>query len=460
MVTLRRILPDFFSYISNCANDLMVPFRGDEKSPNISKIFDWISPSLRWFVTVNLFLTAMLSILMAGALPFFTWVGASVLFYKFMYIESDETRKGYMQLIRSACIVALCMFPHIVLGVSSQWLYQVALIALLSGKSIIPQKNATAKAEKHDPFLANALLISAGLVIYLSTRDFLRIFIISLAVATPLDYLATNFMTYVLLLFPVFALAIVSGWGIKRLFNQENRSFGQSVRYFFAGMMIIILPLSGFSAMFIPAPTTFIYSVNLYVQYSSQYLFRQGIRMVICLMQTLFEELTFRALLYNALKSAGLSEDKDPDDAKQGKSIWKQFGTMLLMGTSFAMAHMGNPVETGRQWLSGLEKFISYFFNVGIGFIAGQVLTGGIELAWGMHFAHNFKIFLSRYDSEVGTGAIRPNQVFTNTSETLGNIDAVCSGLLQVGAVYAMSKLLNATSSEHQEESKAEVCAI
>ena len=103
---------------------------------------------------------------------------------------------------------------------------------------------------------------------------------------------------------------------------------------------------------------------------------------------------------------------------------------------------MANAVENGRQWLSLVEKFVSYF-STAIGFAAIQVFTSGMEMAWGWHFMHNFTIALMRYDDNgIYSGFYSCNLLIDNKSN-LGSIASeLLASIVNVGAVYSVCSYL------------------
>ncbi|MEC7030783.1 MAG: CPBP family glutamic-type intramembrane protease, partial [Pseudomonadota bacterium] len=375
--------------------------------PNKSKVSN-LSLLLQNILILTVFISFVDQLYVYGFMAYALWGISSVLFYQY-FMQHDESRLPFWVFIKSACIIAVCAMPHILATYASEmWLYQIMMLVLFSNQHIIPFSKES--REKLDPFLTNALLMVISVKIIKLVRLNFASTLFFLVSNTAMGVLLENTFFYTFLLFPFFAFAIVSGWGVSQLFNQKGRSFYQGLRYFIAGVCLTIFPLAMLNPYTYATITSSIQSYNVVYMHSASYVLLQTGGFVMTLLQTLYEEIMCRTLLYSALKAAGVSlEEKDSKGKKtDSQPIWKQLVMILLMNVGFAMAHMPNPVETGRQWLSLLEKFTTYF-TLGLVMVASQVFSGGIELGWGCHFAHNVSIQLKRWSKASPFGTLLTN---------------------------------------------------
>lgn len=105
----------------------------------------------------------------------------------------------------------------------------------------------------------------------------------------------------------------------------------------------------------------------------------------------------------------------------------------MLLTVMFAGAHMANPVETGRLWLSLLEKFAMYsIFAV---FSLSYMTTGNIACSWGWHFLHNWTISMFRFGKgSMDNGFYCPNTYIGTEPAWVTIGGSVCTMALNMGA--------------------------
>ncbi|MCP8351997.1 CPBP family glutamic-type intramembrane protease [Candidatus Synchoanobacter obligatus] len=254
----------------------------------------------------------------------------------------------------------------------------------------------------------------------------------------------------------IFGIALVAkgvlGYDFAHLFQQANRSFSESFRYFLCGVIIIILPMSLLNPVSWLSTSTFVFSANLFSWDFVTYVTYCAFLLVEVLLQTLYEEIIFRTALDMIWTYAGFGSKSQVEGkivVQEQRSLYRQVVDILFMATIFAAAHMFNPVETGRAWVSGFQKFISYALTTSLPYYISQVFTDGNELGWGAHFMHNLRIFMMRFDHGVGIGFFSCN-FLSNPPLSVLLANGVFSSVLYGGAACGMVMLVK----EQEEESR------
>lgn len=236
------------------------------------------------------------------------------------------------------------------------------------------------------------------------------------------------------------------------LLGFKQLSVSEFIKYFILGMCLVCLSqiIGGYmAAMFFPSQMTLI-SYNLISWEACDYLFYQSIGVVLCLIQTLVEELAFRSILHAILDSCGYGKSTS-DHKWEGYRIWELLVMTLIMGTWFSFIHLSNPIETGKAFGSIFEKFVAYFEAAG--YALAFMLTGNVALSWGMHFLYNFKIGLWRFSNDATSNGffkinVRADQLTSAQVMQQSLANMVLNVMLVIGAHYCIESSKGTSDSE------------
>lgn len=152
---------------------------------------------------------------------------------------------------------------------------------------------------------------------------------------------------------------------VKRMINPRRVNWWRFVRGFTLTFLSFLIPMLPF---ILSQSTTVIFA---------HWLIAAGISVCFLLIQTLTEEIMFRS----------------PVLLETGSWV-KAALNILLSGLVFGFVHIGNPefsVLSG-GWYSFIAFLLDYVF-AGLSWAIATYFSGGVEMAWGMHFANN--LFLS-----------------------------------------------------------------
>lgn len=261
----------------------------------------------------------------------------------------------------------------------------------------------------------------------------------SLTVTTRWEYLLIETITYGALLSYIFIAQSIMGKDWSDLFGEKHYKISTFIRFFLLGAVTVVsigLIFSFAASYLLPATRLILLSYN-YIQWSAiDYIAFQALATIDMLMITLFEEILFRTILYKMLYLCGYGHkvlEKD-QDAGEGYSYWYHIAVAtMFMAACFSGVHMANPVETGQAFLSGVDKFLTYFSMFGLSL--AYLLFENIAFSWGMHFAHNMGISLFRYGPQVSSNGFYAPNYYEDTSTLGSGIQSMVLRSFIMGAV-------------------------
>lgn len=319
-----------------------------------------------------------------------------------------------------------------------------AVLGTLSNKSIFLEDTVN----EFKNFVVIALMLLCAYMIFNTLLFPLKMLIIT----DKLSLLIVYFIQWSLPLALMFVFNHIVGRSPEALSGFKVLSVKEFIMHFLLGIMVVSLS-DAISIIILPlffSHEVLLMGLNIVSWNPATYFYYQSITVVCVLIQTLVEEISFRSMLHGVLLACGFGEGVS-NGRSQFQYVFEVVIMSFLMSAWFAAAHLANPVENGRAFGSILEKFVLYLKHVS--FSTAYLLTGNIALSWGMHFMHNYLIFMKRFSFSATNNGFFQKNIYQSTASSTEIMqksiaEMAVDVMLVVGAHYYAEHVKNRSKSE------------
>lgn len=220
------------------------------------------------------------------------------------------------------------------------------------------------------------------------------------------------------------------------LLGFKEYSVKKFLRYFFMGMLACAIAWQTrvlLVGLLFPSKVVFS-AQNLVSWEGAAYFATQSVTLFYVLIQTLYEEILFRTIVYSIWEGCRFSKAIKKPYGGESRYYIDLVLTSFMMSAWFAGVHLKNPTESGYNFKSLLEKFFVYLENFAFSF--SFLLMGNLAFSWGMHAGHNASIRALRYsDHPADNGFSQHNLVVDKalpSEKIMGSAMVTVAGILTV----------------------------